>query len=441
MPEGGDAQALGYLGYPQLRLSRGSTSTSLLSGIRNELEAVETPERNYECTIAFCGLLRVLLCHGPSVVPLHTLGAATRAPGSPAGIGPHVRFVLDTVLLPARSRPVAHSADRLRVAAAALGVLYDCVRNYAIVSPPPPLQRQSAVPAALGAAGRDGTTAPLEDSWIPGDPRWDFVDPEAVAAAGFGLGAFSVSGAPPPRSLNFEVMRALLSSSHGGETDDLLSVVLSVLGPPPGDSVLDSARTRDAAAGYHVGVLALTAATGGAGGSHIWTGAGASSGGASALETEASAQADWASSAAIAKRTLVVTHARERMEALQRAATAAAGAGTAAGASTAAATTTVSPSAWMALTTHEDAAALVFAGGGPDLASSMKVRAGSRERRSYVSCSSPASPCVSLNPLTLTTSPLAAVARTESRDRGRCGSSGCACRRGGGCRAAGGPLC
>lgn len=340
----------------------------LLGGIRHELEAVETPERNYECTVAFCGLLRVLLSHGPAVVPLHTLGASTRAPGLPAGVGQHVRFVLDAVLIPARSRPVAHDADRLRVAAAALGVLYDCVRNYSVASPPPPLPRRggSAVPPTSGASKPD-------DAWVAGDPRWDFLDPALLLSGGAvaGAEAFSSSGTPPPRSHCFDVMRALLSSSHGGERDDLLSVVLSVLGPPPGEAAFGSAsaRARGAVAGFHVGGLALTAATsGGAGSVHAWEGAGASSGGASALETEAAAQCDSASSAAVAKRTLIVTHARERIDALQRAATAGAPAPVAGAAASA-----PSPTAWMSLTSHEEAAALVFAGGGPELAASLLV--------------------------------------------------------------------
>lgn len=344
-----------------------ATSSTLLSGLRNELEAVETPERNYECTIAFCSLLRTLLSHGPAVVPIHTLGATTRPHGLPAGIGPHIRFVLDAVLLPARTRPVAHDADRLRVAAAALGVLYDCVRTYAIISPPPALPRRGA------ASGPSGTSTVPGDAWVAGDPRWDFLDPSLLPSAG-NSGVSSL----PVRSHSFYVMRALLSSSYAGDTDDLLSVVLSVLGPAPGDAGfgLATGHARDGTAGITIGVLGLPAFLSGGGDARAWHGSGASSGGVACLETEAAACTDGASSAGIAKRFAVVAHAKERIAALQRAAVAAAGGTGASVGSVAASGPVVGPMAWMAQTSHEEAAALAFAASaGPDNATPLTVRA------------------------------------------------------------------
>jgi hypothetical protein len=123
-----------------------SSAAAAAGGIQHELEAIETNDQSYHGTLAFCALFRTLL----ATVPMHQLGSRlekrtddsskalppqrlyARAPG----VGPHMAFVLNQVLLKHAKRPYRANrpADKWKMAFAALGVLLDVVRGYEVIT-------------------------------------------------------------------------------------------------------------------------------------------------------------------------------------------------------------------------------------------------------------------------------------------------------------------
>lgn len=113
--------------------------------IRAELDNIESYDRNYDASLAFCDLLRVLIAH----VPMHTIGRGHRSPG----LAPHLQFLINSMLLPYLRRPIraGHTCDRWKLAYGPLSVIYEILRNYEIVINPP-VQAQQAVQTAVRLA-------------------------------------------------------------------------------------------------------------------------------------------------------------------------------------------------------------------------------------------------------------------------------------------------
>ena len=97
--------------------------------IREELELTSSSEMAYDVVLAFCDLLRALVAQ----VPMHAIGSERRAPG----ILPHIRFVVEDILLQHSRRPVRTGceADRWKMAFAPLAVLLEVLQGYSVHFP------------------------------------------------------------------------------------------------------------------------------------------------------------------------------------------------------------------------------------------------------------------------------------------------------------------
>ncbi|KAG8792522.1 hypothetical protein FRC12_005892 [Ceratobasidium sp. 428] len=94
-------------------------------GVPAELDQeIEPPARQYPATTAFVYLLNSLV-HSPETVP-DNLGSGHRVPGT----GPHVRFVLDDVLLKVDQREYADPTDRWRMTEACLSFVGLALEGY-----------------------------------------------------------------------------------------------------------------------------------------------------------------------------------------------------------------------------------------------------------------------------------------------------------------------
>ena len=105
------------------------TLPSVGADLRQELEAASAGDCDYDAALAFCDLLRALAAH----VPLHGLGRTQRAPG----VLPHVRFVVEDLLLQHARRPLraGRRADRWKMAFGPLAVLLELLSAYRVHHP------------------------------------------------------------------------------------------------------------------------------------------------------------------------------------------------------------------------------------------------------------------------------------------------------------------
>lgn len=201
--------------------------------LKQDLDTVETRDQTYDATLAFCDLLRVLHAH----TPLHSMGAGQRQPG----IIPHLRFLIDDLLLKHKRRPVraSHAADTWKLAFAPLSVIFDIVRSYTIHSPP-----KSDATTAVAASLRVGRT--LEPaSKYPEAPQ---AMPTALVAANnssmapgtWSLCACEISSDQKTFTAAFETLKQCLSAVTDNPRVALLSEVCTYLG---GCSASTSMRT------------------------------------------------------------------------------------------------------------------------------------------------------------------------------------------------------
>ena len=105
------------------------TNSSIGPDIRLELETVATTDMTYDATLSFCELMRTII----SQVPTHSLGRGHRCPG----IIPHLRFMIEDVLLQHARRPVRPGcdADRWKMAFGPLSIVFDLLRSYTVNFP------------------------------------------------------------------------------------------------------------------------------------------------------------------------------------------------------------------------------------------------------------------------------------------------------------------
>lgn len=105
------------------------TNSTIGPDIRLELETVATTDMTYDAAISFCELLRTIIAQ----VPMHSLGKGHRSPG----IIPHLRFVIDDILLQHARRPVrpGSEVDRWKMAFGPLAILFDLIRSYVVNFP------------------------------------------------------------------------------------------------------------------------------------------------------------------------------------------------------------------------------------------------------------------------------------------------------------------
>ena len=108
-------------------------------GVESELEGVETPAQRYPATIPFLRLLNTLI-HTPKSLqpqqmlveyePLDTIPDGLGQPARLGGIGPYIRFVVDTVLLRAKHREFIDPSDKWKMVESALGFVERCLASY-----------------------------------------------------------------------------------------------------------------------------------------------------------------------------------------------------------------------------------------------------------------------------------------------------------------------
>ncbi|GJJ07119.1 hypothetical protein Clacol_001319 [Clathrus columnatus] len=108
-------------------------------GVENELEGVESPAQRYPATIPFLRLLSALI-HTPKDLrpqqvlidyePIDTIPDGLGQPARFGGISPYVRFVIDSVLLRAKTREYHDPSDKWRMIESALCFIERCLANY-----------------------------------------------------------------------------------------------------------------------------------------------------------------------------------------------------------------------------------------------------------------------------------------------------------------------
>lgn len=177
------------------------------TGMQMELDRVETAERTYDATIAFCELFRILY----AAVPMHALGALQRVPG----VHRHIDFVVGQVFVRSFTRAVRpdRPADAYKMAFASLGVVHDVLKDYKVVYPPVKRTPAAAAPpsSALTSLLSPSATAPqlrVEDITV-GVPDSDFFADDALPRVPRARG--DVRG---HRSPGFQLMCVLLSGSE-----------------------------------------------------------------------------------------------------------------------------------------------------------------------------------------------------------------------------------
>ncbi|KAF8525593.1 nucleoporin Nup186/Nup192/Nup205 [Hysterangium stoloniferum] len=108
-------------------------------GVENELEGVETPAQRYPATLPFLRLLGTLI-HTPKDLrpqqmlvdyePVDTIPDGLGQPTRLGGIGPYIRFVIDTVLLRANNREFSDPSDKWRMVDGSLCFVERCLASY-----------------------------------------------------------------------------------------------------------------------------------------------------------------------------------------------------------------------------------------------------------------------------------------------------------------------
>ena len=104
-------------------------NSSIGPDIRLELETVAASDMTYDAAMSFCELMRTIIAQ----VPMHSLGKGYRSPG----IIPHLRFIIEDILLQHARRPVrpGSEVDRWKMAFGPLSILFDLIRSYDVNFP------------------------------------------------------------------------------------------------------------------------------------------------------------------------------------------------------------------------------------------------------------------------------------------------------------------